>query len=234
MVELIKRYKWWLVGIILLAALVWWFDQWRTYREHSHDAAILAAAAKYRVHPALIKAVVWKESSFNPKSKGSSGEIGLMQIMSQTGSDWASAEHVRIYVHERLYDPGKNTECGAWYLKKLLTRYQRTSNPLPYALAAYNAGPANVDKWRTGAASTNASAFIRQIGFPATKDYVLSVMKRFNHYAAVFPPKSQSAPLSPSSTPANADRVHASGPRAPRPRRRAGRPAARRRSGSRG
>ena len=157
-----------------------------------------------------------------------------MQIMKQTGSEWATAEHVRLFLHERLYDPARNTECGAWYLKKLLVRYQRTDNPLPYALAAYNAGAGNVDKWRTGAASTNASAFVRQIGFPATKDYVLSVMKRFHHYATVFPPKGQSAPLSPSSAPANADRVHAAVPRAPRPRRRAGRPAAHRATRSRG
>ncbi len=234
MIEIIKRYKWWLLGIILLGALVWWMDRWRTYHEHSHDAAILAAAAKHRVHPALIKAVVWRESWFNPKAKGRSGEIGLMQIMKQTGSDWAAAEHVRLFLHERLYDPAKNTECGAWYLKRLLARYQRADNPLPYALAAYNAGPANVEKWRTGAAATNASAFIRQIRFPATKDYVLSVMKRFNRYAAEFPSRGRPGPLNPSSSPANAGQVHAAAPRAPRPRRRAGRPAAHRTSRSHG
>ena len=234
MTEIIKRYKWWLLGIIVLGAVAWWWDHWRTYHEHSHDTVILAAAAKHRVHPALIKAVVWRESWFNPRAKGRSGEIGLMQIMKQTGSDWAAAEHVRVYLHERLYDPAKNTECGAWYLKKLLTRYQRTDNPLPYALAAYNAGPGNVEKWRTGAAATNSSAFIRQIRFPKTKDYVLSVMKRFNRYAQEFPPRDRSAPVNPSSAPANAGRVHASGPRAPRPRRRAGRVAARRTSRSHG
>ena len=234
MVDLIKRYKWWLLGIILLGVLAWWIDHWRTYHEHSHDTAILAAGAKHRVHPALIKAVVWRESWFNPRAKGRSGEIGLMQIMRQTGSDWAAAEHVRLYVSDRLYDPAKNTECGAWYLRRLLDRYQRTDNPLPYALAAYNAGPANVAKWSTGAAATNANAFVRQIRFPATKDYVLSVMKRFNYYAQVFPPRSRTAPLSPSSPPASAGRVHASVPRAPRSRRRAARSAARRTTRSRG
>jgi len=228
MIDLIKRYKWWLLGIILLGVLAWWIDHWRTYTEHSHDAAILAAAAKHRVHPALIKAVVWRESWFNPRAKGRSGEIGLMQIMKQTGSDWAAAEHVRLYIPDRLYDPAKNTECGAWYLKRLLDRYQRTDNPLPYALAAYNAGPANVAKWSTGAAATNAGAFVRQIRFPATRDYVLSVMKRFNYYPQNFSPRGRTAPLSPSSPPANAGRVHASAPRAPRSRRRAARPAARR------
>jgi soluble lytic murein transglycosylase len=234
MIETIQRFKWWLLGIILLGLLALWWGRWRTYHEHSHDTAILAAAAKHRVHPALIKAVVWRESWFNPKAKGRSGEIGLMQIMKETGSDWAKSEHVRLYLHERLYDPAKNTECGAWYLKKLLSLYRRADNPLPYALAAYNAGPGNVEKWRTGAAATNASAFIRQIGFPATKEYVLSVMKRFNRYAAEFPSQGSRAPFSPSSSPANAGQVRASATRVPRPRRRAGRPAARRASPSPG
>lgn len=192
MVELIQRHKWWLAGIILLGALAWWVDRWRSYREHSQDQVILAAAARHRVHPALIKAVVWRESWFNPKARGRAGEAGLMQIMPGTGGDWAAAERVRLHVHERLYDPARNTECGAWYLRRLLNRYARADNPLPYALAAYNAGPGNVGKWATGPAATNSAAFTRQIGFPATRDYVLAVTKRFERYAKVFPPRAGS------------------------------------------
>jgi soluble lytic murein transglycosylase len=191
MVEFIKRYKWWLLGIIFLGALALWLERWRTYRESDHDAVILAAAAKHRVPPALVKAVVWRESWFNPKAKGRSGEIGLMQIMKETGSDWAAAERVPLYVPERLYDPAKNTECGAWYLRRLLARYARTDNPLPYALAAYNAGPGNVAKWSTGAAATNSALFTRQIAFPATKKYVEAVTQRFRLYTKTFPPGAQ-------------------------------------------
>jgi soluble lytic murein transglycosylase-like protein len=89
---------------------------------------------------------------------------------------------VHFYLPERLYDPAKNTECGAWYLRRLLVRYARTDNPLPYALAAYNAGPGNEAKWSTGAAATNSAAFIGQIGFPGTKAYVKSVMRRQELY----------------------------------------------------
>lgn len=193
MVEFIKRFKWWLCGVIFLGAVVWWFDRFRTYREHSHDGVILAAAAKHGVHPALVKAVVWRESWFNPRAKGRSGEVGLMQIMAATGSDWAKAERVRVFVHDRLFDPQMNTECGAWYLRRLLNRYARTDNPLPYALAAYNAGPGNVAKWAIGPAATNSALFTQQIGFPKTRDYVTTVMKRFERYAKVFPPRPSGA-----------------------------------------
>ncbi len=59
---------------------------------------------------------------------------------------------------------------------------------MTYALADYNAGRANVLKWNIAAASTNSAAFIEQIGFPSTKFYVKSVMRRYEHYRLIFPP----------------------------------------------
>ena len=84
------------------------------------------------------------------------------------------------------FDPATNTLAGAFYLSKVLKRYRGTDNPVPYGLADYNAGRANVLKWNTGEASTNSAAFIEAIGFPGTKKYVLSVMRRFDHYRPIF------------------------------------------------
>jgi soluble lytic murein transglycosylase len=189
MVELIKRYKWWLFAIILLGGFVALIERWRSFRENSQDQVILAAAARFGVHPALIKAVVWRESWFNPKATGKSGEIGLMQIMKETAGDWAAAERVKLFTHFQLYDPVKNTQCGAWYLRRLLARYGDTDSPVTYALAAYNAGPGNVSKWSSGLAATNSAAFMKQIGFPGTRDYVRSVTRRYAYYRKNFPPK---------------------------------------------
>jgi len=186
MVELIKRYKWWLFGIIFLGGLVTWFEGWRSHREHSQDGVILAASAKYGVHPALIKAVVWRESWFDPNAKGTSGEVGLMQIMKDTASDWAAAERIPFFVHSQLYDPARNTECGAWYLRRLLARYRHADNPMVYALAAYNAGPTRVTRWSKGAAATNSVEFLKEMDFPGTRKYVESVGRRYDHYKKVF------------------------------------------------
>lgn len=193
MVDFIKRYKWWLFGTMALAGLILFFQRWRDAREHSQDAVILAAATRHNVPPALVKAVVWRESWFNPRARGKSGEFGLMQIMPDTAKDWQAAEKVNLFTNFQLLDAEKNTLCGAWYLSRLLNRYRRTDHPLPYALAAYNAGPGNVAKWATGAAATNSTVFIRQIGFPGTRDYVKSVSKRFEHYKKSFPPKNTKA-----------------------------------------
>ena len=100
--------------------------------------------------------------------------------------EWADAEHLPGFEHEHCFDPGTNTLAGTWYLGKLLRRYAQTDDPLPYALADYNAGRGNVLKWNQGAAATNSAAFIEQIGFPGTRDYVRSVMRRYARYQPVF------------------------------------------------
>jgi peptidoglycan lytic transglycosylase len=171
----------WLLVLLLVGgwSVYWW---WEGRLEHSQDAPIRAAAQRYGVDPALVKAVVWRESHFNPKVRGRAQEIGLMQIQQIAAQEWADAEHINTFEHEHCFDPRTNTLAGTWYLKKLLKRYNQTDNPIPYALADYNAGRGNVLKWNTGAASTNSLVFIDQIGFPSTRGYVKSVMRRSQRY----------------------------------------------------
>src|SRR5688500_8589068 len=70
--------KWAAVIALVLVFFVFAGIQiFRTYRENSHDKLILAAAQKYGVDPTLVKAVVWRESRFNPNARGGAGEIGL-------------------------------------------------------------------------------------------------------------------------------------------------------------
>ncbi len=175
--------------VLLLAsgpAAYWW---WQGRLERSQDGPIRAAAQRYGIDPALIKAVVWRESRFQPGTRGRAEEFGLMQLQEEAAREWASAEHLEEFAHEHCFDAGTNTLAGTWYLRKLLRRYAHTDNPLPYALADYNAGRGNVRKWLQGAAATNSAAFINQIGFPGTRDYVRSVIRRYAHYQPVFRPE---------------------------------------------
>jgi soluble lytic murein transglycosylase len=160
---------------------------WRNSRlEQSQDNPIRAAATRYGVEPALVKAVVWRESRFNPSVRGRAQELGLMQIREEAAQEWADAEHVSRFEHAHCLDPRTNTLAGTWYLKKLLKRYTQTDNPIPYALADYNAGRGNVLKWNSGEAATNSAVFVEQIGFPGTKSYVKSVMNRYGRYRPLF------------------------------------------------
>jgi soluble lytic murein transglycosylase len=169
-----------LLWLLIAAAIVFWW--WQGRLERSQDRPILAAARRYSVDPALVKAIVWRESYFHPNARGRSKEIGLMQLQEEAAQQWADAEKLPLFVHEHCLDPVTNTLAGTFYLKQLLRRYERTDNPIPYALADYNAGRGNVLKWIQGAAATNSALFQQQIGFPGTSNYVKAVMKRHQHY----------------------------------------------------
>jgi soluble lytic murein transglycosylase len=168
---------------LLLAAcgiIAWW--GWSYWREHRFDAVIAAAASRYQLDPALVKAVVWEESRFNPDVRGRVGEMGLMQVRTGVARDWAGTEHLRSFEPEACFNPATNTLAGAWYLKKALHRYSQADNPLPYALAEYNAGRGNVVKWLDTRSATNSAAFLGRIGFPSTRLYVMAVMERYERY----------------------------------------------------
>ncbi len=163
--------------------LYWW---WQNRLEHSQDAPIRAAALRYGLDAALVKAVVWRESRFNPQARGRAQELGLMQLREAAAREWADAEHIEPFVHEYCLDPETNTLAGTWYLRKLMRRYPRADDPLPYALADYNAGRRHVLQWNTGTAATNSALFVEQIGFPGTRDYVRAVMRRYVRYKQSF------------------------------------------------
>ncbi len=179
-----------LAFVLLVAFLA---DQWRrAHLESSQDKNILAAARQHGVEPALIKAVIWRESKFDPHARGTKGETGLMQIMDLTAREWAAAQRLKIFAPVLLRDPARNIDCGAWYLRKLLPRYAKTDDPVPYALADYNAGRGNVLKWMKDEAVTNSAAFIGRIGFPSTQAYVREVMERRDKYAGQWEGNSKS------------------------------------------
>ena len=185
------RWQRWLLLIIAIGGPLWIYDCWRTWREDSQDDVIQEAAARYQVEPALLKAVIWRESRFDPGARGSKGELGLMQIMEATARDWASAERRLLVFHTEMLDRRKNTQCGAWYLRRLLNRYNQTDNRLAYALADYNAGRGNVLKWMKGLAATNSAAFLETMPFPGTREYVQAVLKRKERYDGQFSPQTK-------------------------------------------
>lgn len=182
MVAFLQRHRWWLFGLIAAGGLIVFFERWRVWRENSHDPAILAAAARHGVNPALVKAVVWRESRFNPRARGRAGELGLMQIREPAARDWAKAGGMADFQFADLAKPGTNLFAGAWYLGRLLHRYRHTDNPAVFALAAYNAGPTTASRWATGAGSTNSAVFLRQMTYPGTRKYVEAVLRREERY----------------------------------------------------
>ena len=173
--------------LIFLGGFVLWYD-WREARnERRYDAFVLLAADKYRVHPALIKAVIWQESRFKANARGKVGEIGLMQIGKLAAQEWAEADKIDSFAHRQLFDPMLNIMAGTWYLGKLIGRYMHTDNPYRYALADYNAGRTQVLRWNKGAAATNSALFLEHMDYPSTRQYVDDILERFRVYRKDYP-----------------------------------------------
>jgi len=168
--------------LLLALILVLGIAGWRYWRAHRFDAAIAQAAKRYQLEPALIRAVIWRESGFNPAVRGRAGELGLMQIRETAALEWASAEHISHFDHIACLDPLTNVLAGTWYLKRVLRHYSQADDPVPFGLAEYNAGRGNVLKWLDGGSATNSAVFIERIGFPSTRIYVKKILERYQDY----------------------------------------------------
>jgi soluble lytic murein transglycosylase len=145
---------------------------------------ILSVATEHHLDPMLVKAVVWRESRFDPRKHGSHGERGLMQVTEKAASEWARENKIAKFQVDQLFDPKINLEAGTWYLQRAFERWAAQSDPTPFALAEYNAGASRVERWSGGSGATDipVKQFMRQIDFPATRNYVDSITERYQFY----------------------------------------------------
>jgi soluble lytic murein transglycosylase len=149
-------------------------------RFQQYDQLIRAAAAANHLDPMLVKAVVWRESRFDPQKLGAAGERGLMQVSEIAAREWATENRTDNFQIEELFDPNTNLQAGSWYLHRAIMHWQQMRDPLPFALAEYNAGPSRAQRWAggNGARPVSAREFQSNIDFPGTKQYVVSILER--------------------------------------------------------
>jgi len=153
-------------------------------RFQKHDALIRAVAAEHQVDPMLVKAVVWRESRFDAQKFGTAGERGLMQVSETAAEEWAKETKAENFRVEELFDPKTNLEAGTWYLRHAIEHWQNQANPVPFALAEYNAGPSRALRWAGGDDTKPVAAkkFLDNIDFPGTRKYVDSIIARYKFY----------------------------------------------------
>jgi len=148
-----------------------WYAQLRYPLSYEH--VIRGHAENYDLDPALLAAVIYRESKFDADARSSSGAIGLMQLLPDTAKGIAVHTGGKKFVVEDLYDPEINVRYGSFYLRRLLRKYGDER----LALAAYNAGQANVDRWIEEGG---------EIQFPETQQYVDEVLELRDVYARAY------------------------------------------------
>lgn len=137
-----------------------------------HEDIIRQQAAEKKVDAALIAAVIYSESKFSDATS-SAGARGLMQITPEAANEIERLSGGTSFRIDDLSDPEINIRYGTFLLRELLDRYD---GDVAAVLAAYNAGPANADKW--GGSKLRVS----DISFPETRAYVEEVLDKRDAY----------------------------------------------------
>ena len=142
-----------------------------------HDDVIRQQAADKGLDPALIAAVIYEESRFRDQTSHA-GARGLMQITPETADFIARRSGGHRFVQEDLASPQINIAYGSYFLRYLIDHY---GGNVTLAIAAYNAGQANVDRWvgRVGGSDGFDAA---DIPFPETRAYVENVYSTREEY----------------------------------------------------
>ena len=182
----------WLVlfvlAFILLAVGGAGYLYWKAQQpqETVFDPIIVNVAHNEGVDPFLIRALIWRESRFDPLTHGQADEHGLMQVTPDVGQMWAKVNKVDDYNDDKLYDPETNIRVGTWYLNRSIKRWSQTDDPLTFALAEYNAGRSNALKWVDPLAPLSHTAFLDRITFPGTRKYVEVILAKREQYSRDF------------------------------------------------
>ena len=176
-----------LIILVIAIGLGFLFDLICTgveYLTHPKDYSeyIEVYAEAYDVPPHIVYAVIDVESDFDSAAVSHAGAVGLMQMTPDTFS-WLTHDILFEHLHEgMLYDPETNIRYGTYYLSRLYGRY----GDWAVALAAYNAGPTNVDEWLQNPDYADGEGGLAHIPFKETRNYVEKVEKAMAIYDRVY------------------------------------------------
>jgi soluble lytic murein transglycosylase len=151
-----------LAGLVLYvqAAEPSWY--YRLRYPLAYDSIVRGHAENYELDPALVAAVIYQESKFEPEARSAAGAVGLMQLRPDTARGIALRTGGSKFRVDDLTNPEINVRYGSWYLRHLLDKYDDER----LALAAFNAGQGNVDSWREqgkGIAFAETRAYVDRV-----------------------------------------------------------------------
>ncbi len=144
-----------------------------------YDTIVEKYARRYGLEKELIMGLIKQESTFRAEALSRAKALGLMQLMPFTARDMASLAGIRLNSKNDLFDPETNIHLGSLYLKQLDRMFDGQK---AFMLAAYNAGPHRVNRWRKNKGAEQLDMFIENIEYMETRTYVRHVLKNYWAY----------------------------------------------------
>jgi len=158
-----------------------WYD--RAVYPLQYEETVRASAERNDLDPALVAAVIYAESRFDPGARSQHGAVGLMQVLPETAQQIAGETGGVDFVPEDLTDPEVNVRYGTYYLRQVLDQFD---GDLVAAVAAYNAGAGAVQAWVDEAHAAGHQLRVRDIPFDETRAYVRSVIEARAAYRHIY------------------------------------------------
>ncbi len=149
----------------------------------TYSEEVQASAKEFSVDENLIYAVIYTESGFRADAESGAGAVGLMQLMPETFT-WLQErlDGEVVYSEDALKTPSVNIRYGTYFLSYLLEQY----SDVPTALAAYNAGTTNVDRWLSDSAYSSDGKTLDDIPYDETRNYVKKVTDVRKKYENIY------------------------------------------------
>ncbi|MCI8272633.1 MAG: lytic transglycosylase domain-containing protein [Clostridia bacterium] len=166
-----------IIAIIIIAVAIGNKQMMKIIYKKDYSEYVSKYAQEYNVEEELIYALIKAESNFNASAKSNKNAKGLMQLMYSTAQEVADKQGIEI-TEENIMEPDLNINIGTKYISNLLEKYKC----IEVALAAYNAGSGNVDKWiREGIIKPDGTD-IENIPYKETNMYVRKILRDYKIY----------------------------------------------------
>lgn len=180
-----------LIGTVAVLAILFWIGSYLGLSEKlietqypiKYQEWVEKYAEEFSLEKELVYAIIRSESKFDPYAVSNTGAKGLMQIQEETAKDCIRELKLSNIKIQDLLEPEFNIHLGCYYFSKLLKRYHGNQE---LAIAAYNGGPGNVEKWLKNEAYTNEKGELVHIPFPETRNYVKRVKKACEMYHRLY------------------------------------------------
>ena len=164
-----------IIGIILIINIK--EQMMKNLYKKEYSEYVEKYSKEYDVDADLIYAIIKAESNFESKAVSNQNAQGLMQLMYSTAEEIAESIDLEL-TEENIFEPEINIQLGTKYISKLLEKYEC----IEVALAAYNAGSGNVDKWIKNGTIKSDGSDIEKIPYKETNSYVRKIMRDYKIY----------------------------------------------------